>query len=131
LVFIIFRKTGFGLVSSLRLTKSKHNLSTLKRKENIMALTKTKILTILSVFVLVILITSLKGGQTEEIPRMTKEEAKELLDNPHAILLDLRAGSDWRASDMKIMGAIREDPRNLGEWIENYDRQRTYILYCA
>jgi rhodanese-related sulfurtransferase len=96
-----------------------------------MAITKMKILTILSVFVVVILITSLKGGQTEEIPRITKEEAKELLDNPHTIFLDVRAGSDWRASDMKITGALREDSRNLEEWIVNYDRQKTYILYCA
>jgi hypothetical protein len=111
--------------------KNNFNLSTIKRKENRMVITKMKIITILSAFILVVLITSFKVGQTEEIPRITKEEAKEILDNPHVIFLDVRAGSDWRASDMKIMGAIREDPRNLEEWIANYDRQKTYILYCA
>jgi hypothetical protein len=111
--------------------KNNFNPSTLKRKENSMVITKMKIITILSAFILVILIISFQVGQTEEIPRITKEEAKEILDNPHVIFLDLRAGSDWRASDMKIMGAIREDPRNLEGWIANYDRQKTYILYCA
>jgi rhodanese-related sulfurtransferase len=86
---------------------------------------------ILLVFVPATLITATYSVLATEIPRMTKEDAKEMLDNPDVIFLDVRSGSDWRASDIKITGAVYEDPGNLKQWISKYDSKKTYILYCA
>ena len=114
--------TGFILLSML---------TVLKRKENDMTTTKIKPMIILTVFVLVTLITAPYAVLATEIPRITKEEAREMMENPDVVFLDVRSGSDWRASDIKISGAVHEDPANLKEWISNYDLKKTYILYCA
>jgi rhodanese-related sulfurtransferase len=95
-----------------------------------MAITKMKILAVLLVLSLSTLII-LPKLFAQEIPRITKEEAKGMLDNPDVVFLDVRAGSDWRASDMKIEGAVHEETGNLEEWIAKYDPEKTYVLYCA
>jgi rhodanese-related sulfurtransferase len=96
-----------------------------------MKVTNTKTLMFLSAFVMAILITTSHEISATEIPRITKEEARELMDNPDVVFLDVRSGSDWRASDIKINGAVHEDSTNLKDWISNYDMKKTYILYCA
>ncbi len=67
----------------------------------------------------------------KEVPRMTKEELKEKLGDPNVVIIDVRTGSDWKASDIKIQGAVREDPKMLKEWAGKYDKNKTYVLYCA
>lgn len=96
-----------------------------------MIITRIKTLMILSAFVLATLITTSQAVLADEIPRITKEEAKEMLDNPDVVFLDVRSGSDWRASDIKIKGAVYADSAKLKDWISNYDMKKTYILYCA
>ncbi|RJP39513.1 MAG: hypothetical protein C4548_11835 [Desulfobacteraceae bacterium] len=66
-----------------------------------------------------------------EIPRISKEDAREKLDDPEVIFLDVRLGSDWRASQFKIKGAIRVDPNRIEQWSDDYDTDKTYIVYCA
>ncbi len=66
-----------------------------------------------------------------EIPRISKEEAKEKLDDSAVIFLDARRGSDWRASQYKIKGAVKENPGDVDQWAEKYDAGKTYIVYCA
>lgn len=66
-----------------------------------------------------------------EIPRIAKEEAQEMLGKSEVVFLDVRSGSDWKASDIKIIGAVHEDPSKMTDWISNYDLEKTYILYCA
>jgi hypothetical protein len=105
------------------------NLFTFKRKENVMTI--TKLLTIFLVFAVATIIPTSQTLLADEVSRISKEEAKEMVDNPDVVFLDLRAGSDWRASDIKIKGAVREEPGNVQEWISKYDVERTYILYCA
>ena len=45
-----------------------------------------------------------------KVPRMTKEELKSLLGNPGIVVVDVRIADDWKRSDSKIKGAIRENP---------------------
>ena len=66
-----------------------------------------------------------------EIPRISKEEARELLDDPEVIFLDVRLGSDWQASQFKIEGAVNENPGAVDQWAGDYGTSETYILYCA
>jgi len=67
----------------------------------------------------------------EEVPRMTKEQLKEMLDNPNVVIIDVRTGKDWSASDVKIKGAIREDSRKVKKWASKLEKDKTYVLYCG
>ena len=73
-------------------------------------------------------------GQTAtaaDIPRMTKEDLKAKLGTPHLVIVDLRVGTDWKASEMKIKGAVRGDPQNIESWAKQYPEDTTFVLYCA
>lgn len=65
-----------------------------------------------------------------EVPRMTKEELKGLIGNPDVIVIDMRLGKDWDASEFKIKGAIRERTGDIS-WANKYPKDRTLVLYCA
>ncbi len=67
----------------------------------------------------------------EEVPRMTKEELKALLGDPTVVILDVRARSDWKRSQQKIKGAIRENPKLFDSWADKYSKDKTLVLYCA
>jgi predicted sulfurtransferase len=66
-----------------------------------------------------------------DAPRMTKDELKALLGNPEVILLDVRTESDWKDSELKIQGAIREEPGQVNSWSKKYSKEKTIVLYCA
>ena len=67
----------------------------------------------------------------DEVPRMTKEQLKALLDDPAVIILDVRASRDWKESEGKIKGAIRENPKRFKSWAHKYSKEKTLVLYCA
>jgi predicted sulfurtransferase len=68
----------------------------------------------------------------EEVPRMTKEELKEMLGKPDVIIIDVRATLDWQESGQKILGAVREDPDKAAKsWAEKYPKDKAIVLYCA
>jgi rhodanese-related sulfurtransferase len=67
----------------------------------------------------------------QEAPRITKEELKETLGNPDVIIIDVRLGRDWENSELRIKGALREDPGNVNSWISKYSKEKTLVLYCA
>jgi rhodanese-related sulfurtransferase len=66
-----------------------------------------------------------------DAPRMTTEELKAILGNPDLTILDLRLGNAWTESDLKIKGAVREDPENIGPWANKYAKDKTLVLYCT
>ena len=92
---------------------------------------KIKSLIIVLMFIAGVIATITPVNATSHIPRITKEDARAKIDDPDVIFLDVRTGSDWRASGFKIQGAVYEEGRNFDKWIENYDPQKTYIVYCA
>ena len=63
--------------------------------------------------------------------RITKEELKQRLGNPGIVIVDVRSGSDWKGSERKIAGAVREEPDGAGEWEKRYAKDKPMILYCA
>ena len=65
------------------------------------------------------------------IPMMTKDQLKSMLGNPDLTIIDVRYGLDWTESDMKIQGAVREDPVNVKSWADKYAKNRLIVLYCA
>ncbi|MBW1853572.1 MAG: hypothetical protein KAQ81_16670 [Deltaproteobacteria bacterium] len=66
-----------------------------------------------------------------EVSRMTKEELKSKLGTPDAVIIDVRVGRDWKASEMKIKGAVRGDPQDLESWAKKYSKDKTLVFYCA
>jgi hypothetical protein len=63
-------------------------------------------------------------------PRMTKEEMKSLLGHPDLIIFDVRIKDEWKKSDKKIKGAIREDPeKDFKVWALNYPKDKTIVFY--
>lgn len=66
-----------------------------------------------------------------EVSRISKEEAKALLEKKEAVAIDVRIEKDWKKSDMKIAGAVREEPKEVEKWAGKYPKEQTFILYCA
>ncbi len=66
-----------------------------------------------------------------EVPRISKQELRAMLDNPDLIILDVRTAGSWEESKLKIQGAVREDPKDTKSWAEKYSKDRTIVLYCA
>ncbi len=69
------------------------------------------------------------GAQT--VPRISIDQLKKMLGNPQVKIIDVRAGSDWAASTIKIKGAIREEPFQAAKWAKKYGKDQTLVLYCA
>jgi hypothetical protein len=65
------------------------------------------------------------------VPEMTKEELNSLLGKPELIVLDVRRNSHWASSDLKIKGAVRENPNEIEWWADRYAKDKTIVLYCA
>lgn len=66
-----------------------------------------------------------------EVPTMTKEELRGKLGDSNLVVVDVRTGRDWRASDVKIKGAVRESPGDVAAWAGKYPKAKTLVLYCA
>ena len=65
----------------------------------------------------------------EKIPRINKEDLKELLGSPDVILLDVRRTENWQESESKIKGAIRRRPQNFDTWANEFPRDKKIVLY--
>ena len=83
----------------------------------------------LIIFFMVGILTSF--AKSPEAPRMTKDELKAMLGSPDLIIIDVRYGKDWTESDVKIKGAVREDPEAFDSWAKKYPKDKTLVFYCA
>jgi len=93
-------------------------------------MTKWRLLSITLSFLLILLgckAIALSDG----VPRMAKEELRAMLGSPDLIIIDVRFGKDWTDSDLKIRGAIREEPDDVNSWAAKYPKEKTLVLYCA
>lgn len=68
---------------------------------------------------------------TSPMAKMTKEELKTALDDPNVVIVDVRIGKDWKASESKIKGAIRVDPAQVLSLADQYPKDKTLVFYCA
>ena len=63
---------------------------------------------------------------------MAKEELKALLGSPDVIVVDVRIGGEWKSSDRKVRGAVREDPeKEISSWADKYPKEKTLVFYCS
>jgi hypothetical protein len=64
-----------------------------------------------------------------EMPRITKEELKELLGKPDVVLLDCRPEEQWTTAEQKLPGAIHENPLEVPSWASKYSKNAKIIIY--
>jgi len=76
-------------------------------------------------------IGSAEPVKAADVQRMEKDALLRILNEPDVIVLDVRTGGDWNVSDLKIRGAIREDPYKVKKWMKNYPKDKTLVFYCA
>jgi hypothetical protein len=88
-----------------------------------------------AVFGLVFLSVTAEPGRTADdvpfpdVPRITKENLKPILGNPNVIILDVRLLDQWKEAELKIPGAIYEDPGEVDSWLEKYPKDKTLVFY--
>ena len=90
---------------------------------------KRLIMAALFIFFMVVGCTTL--AKSTDALRMTKEELKAMLGSQNLIIIDVRYGTDWTGSDLKIKGAVREDPGAIDSWANKYSKDKTLVFYCA
>ena len=61
----------------------------------------------------------------QEVPKISKEEVLGMIGNPGMIIIDVRSGG----GELKIKGAVREDPKNVSLWIEKYPKDKLLVFY--
>ncbi len=79
---------------------------------------------------LFVLGTSL-SAMAADVPRISKEALKAMANQSDVVIIDVRSSGDWKSSESKITGAIREEPRQAESWGPKYKKDKTYVLYCA
>ncbi|NWG03959.1 MAG: rhodanese-like domain-containing protein [Syntrophaceae bacterium] len=91
---------------------------------------KTKLSFLILIFLMTGLLTTF--AFSADVPMITKDQLKAMLGSTDLVILDVRIGSDYFASDLKIKGAVRP---NMGENIcgttSKYPRGSTFVFYCA
>ena len=92
---------------------------------------KGKFLTVWAVALSLVMVIFTIKAIAEEIPRIKKEDLQAMLGNPDLIILDVRHGSEWMASQFKIAGAVWEDARGVEFWAYKYPKDKILVLYCA
>jgi hypothetical protein len=85
--------------------------------------------TLILIFVAGLFLSPLYAGS--DAPTMTKEELKAHLGVQGFFIIDVRRASDWKKSENKIKGAVREDPDSVKDWASKYPKDKAIILYCA
>lgn len=73
---------------------------------------------------------SSKNAAHREVPRITKDELRANLDNKEYVVIDVRIPKDYGNSNVKIKGAIRENPMDVNFW-SPYPKDKKIVLYCA
>jgi len=82
--------------------------------------------------ILIALMICLQAGSAfSEIQKMTRDELRAVLEDPEFVIIDVRSDTDWRKSDQKVKGAVREDPRDVDAWSGKYPKEKAFVLYCS
>ncbi len=86
---------------------------------------------LVSVVLLTLIVVCSAISRADDVSMMTKEQLGPMLGRNDLVILDVRTPYDWKKSDAKIKGAIREDPMQFRTWMAKYPKEKTIVLYCA
>ncbi|MBM3224860.1 MAG: hypothetical protein FJZ47_13795 [Candidatus Tectomicrobia bacterium] len=65
------------------------------------------------------------------VEKMTKEDLKTKLGSADVVVVDMRLGKDWKASESKIKGAVRVEADAVETLATTYTKDKTLVFYCA
>lgn len=88
-------------------------------------------ITVIVMTIVVLSWISTMAPSAQDVPRITGEELKGMLGNPNVAIIDVRANVDWIGSNLKIKGAVKEDPRKLSSWMDKYSKDNIIVFYCS
>ncbi len=92
------------------------------------------------IIILVVMIGVLAAGtglssalSSKDVPRITAENLKKMLDDPESelIIIDVRTGSSWSKSEVMITSAVRENPSDFDSWAAKHPKEKNFVLYCS
>jgi len=64
-----------------------------------------------------------------EIPRISKEELRDRLQDPATSVIDVR--QERNEAHLKIPGAVLRDPDRVESWAGEFGKNRRLVLYCS
>jgi hypothetical protein len=70
-----------------------------------------------------------QGLTISSAPKVTKEQIKELIGKEDFFLLDVRPNEQWRATPVKLPGAVHEDPEDVAAWAYRYQKSAKIVTY--
>ena len=71
------------------------------------------------------------AAQAADIPRVSIDELKSMIEDDSVVVLDVRSGRDWSSSEFKIQGAKHTDPSKISAWAGDLPKDKKLVLYCA
>ena len=80
---------------------------------------------------LVLLTLIVPAFAANDAVRIEPQDLKEKLGQPGISVVDVRIVSDWKKSDSKIAGAVREDPHDVSSWANKYPKHELLVVYCS
>ena len=86
---------------------------------------------LVALILLTIFSISASAKTLADVPRMTKEDLRNRIGDENIIVIDVRTEYDWVNSDLKISGAVRQNPQDVLAWGKKYAKEKTLVLYCA
>ncbi len=76
--------------------------------------------------------TTAFAASRDNVELVTKEQLLKMMgeNDPGLIIIDVRTGTDWRASDVTIKGAIRLKPKKAVKLIsQKYTKDKKLVIY--
>ena len=64
-----------------------------------------------------------------QVKKITINQLLESLDDPQLLILDVRTTGSWQASDKKIKGAVRKNPKTFDSWANDLPKNKFLALY--
>ena len=86
---------------------------------------------ITSLFLSILAHLSLGGCSFPTLQKISVFDLNTHLSDPDIAIIDVRDKRDWQQSELKIMGAVRENPNRVASWAGHYSTDKKIVVYCA
>lgn len=58
-------------------------------------------------------------------------DLKSMLGKEGVVVIDARRNKEWNESDLKIKGAVHNNPQDVPSWAGKYREKKLIVLYCS
>lgn len=87
---------------------------------------------LLPLLVLWLTVSAASAAQGDQgAPLIAPEQALILLESPDTIFIDVRSVASYQESGVRIPGSQWRHPHKPEQWLADYPRDKTLILYCV